>query len=70
MAAVLERVPVAEIEAKANDIHFGRLMLTVFAALFFAVGWTVGKAWRAFAWSLAAVQVGFQAGRARTDGSG
>ena len=61
--AVLERVPVDRINAQARDVHLGRVLLTVFAALFFAVGWTAAKAWLAVAWCGVAVKVGWQEAR-------
>lgn len=69
---LLDRVPVAEIEAKAQNIHFGRTVLTVLIGVLFAIGWIAGKVWRSVAWSLAAVKVGFQAGRSggSPDGGG
>jgi hypothetical protein len=64
-------VPVDRISAEAHQVRFGRLLLTVFAAVFFAIGWTVGRVFFGLAWCGVAVKVGFQAGRAhgpaRTD---
>lgn len=67
---LLERVPVAQIGTEARDIHFGRLLLTVLAGLLFAVGWLLGRVWLAFAWTLAAVKVGWREGRTASDGGG
>jgi hypothetical protein len=63
MATVLERVPVDRIRVEAREIQFGRTLLTIFAAVFFAVGWVAGRAWGALAWSAAAVKVGWQEAR-------
>lgn len=64
---VLDRVPLDRITTEARQIHFGRLLLTLIAGLFFAVGWSVAKlfavVWFAVAWSAAAVKVGWQEGR-------
>ena len=65
--AVLERVPVDRISAQARDVHAGRVLLTVFAALFFGLGWLAAKAWLAVAWCAVAVKVGWQ--EARENGS-
>jgi hypothetical protein len=63
MATVLQRVPVDRIEAEARQIQFVRTLLTLFAGFFFLVGWVVGKAWGAVAWSCAAIKVGWQEAR-------
>lgn len=75
MATVLERVPVDRITAEARDVDLGRALLTVVAAVLFAVGWLAGKVVggliAAVAWSLAAVKVGWvEARRTRVDGGG
>jgi hypothetical protein len=67
VTAVLERVPVDRISVEARSVHAGRVLLTVFAALFFAIGWVTAKAWLAVAWCAVAVKVGWQ--EAREDGS-
>ena len=61
--AVLERVPVDRISVEARQVHVGRVLLTVLAALFFAVGWVAGKAVLAVAWCGVAVKVGWQEAR-------
>ena len=61
--AVLERVPVDRISVQARDVHLGRVLLTVFAALFFAIGWTAAKTFLAVAWCGVAVKVGWQEAR-------
>lgn len=68
--AVLDRVPVDRITTQARDIQFRRVLLTLLAGLFFAVGWSVAKLfgvlWLAVAWSVTAVKVGWQEGRKTT----
>ena len=61
--AVLERVPVDRISLQAREVHFGRLLLTLFAALFFGIGWVAAKTWLAVAWCGVAVKVGWQEAR-------
>jgi len=60
-------VPLDAINTQAREIEFGRVALTVIAAVLFGVGWLVGKTvrlvWLALAWSFVAVRVGFQQGR-------
>jgi hypothetical protein len=72
MAAVLERVPVDRIRSEARNIQFTVVVLTLFAALFWSVGWVAGKAWGTVAWSMAAVKVGWQEARMSpvSDGGG
>jgi hypothetical protein len=64
--AVLDGLLVDQIETRAAAMHPGRTLLTVIAALFFALGWTVAKAargvWLVVSWSIAAVRVGWQEG--------
>lgn len=64
MTAVAERVHLDEITAQARDIRLGRVLLTVLAAVFFALGWTVGRVFLGVAWCAVAVKVGWQAGAA------
>lgn len=63
MTAVLDRVPVQRISDEAREVRFGRTVLTVIAALFYAVGWLVAKLWLALAWCATAVKVGWQEAR-------
>lgn len=64
---VLDRMPLDRITAEARQIQFRRVLLTLFAGLFFGVGWLVAKLftglWLVVAWSAAAVKVGWQEGR-------
>jgi len=65
--AVLDRVPVDAVTARARQIRFWPLMLAVLAGVLFAVGWTVAKtftvAWLAVAWCAVAVKMGWVEGR-------
>lgn len=58
---------VDRITAEARDVHFGRTVLTVVAALLFGAGWLTAKAfgvvWLALAWTFTAVKMGWQEGR-------
>lgn len=64
---LIDRVPVDRITAEARNIHAGRTLLTLVAAVLFAVGWITAKvftvAWVAIAWGMAAVKVGWQDAR-------
>lgn len=67
---ILDRVPVERISDQASRIQFSQVVLTILAALFYAVGWTAGKVftvaqivlwglWTGITWSVAAVRVGW-----------
>lgn len=59
MTAVLDRVPVDRITTQARDVHFGRTILTIIAAVFFGLGWVVAKVWLGIVWCAVAVKVGW-----------
>lgn len=63
MTALTERLPVDEITAQAREVHFGRVLLTAIAAVFFALGWLIARAFFCVAWCGTAVRLGWQAGR-------
>jgi len=60
-----QRVPLDEITAQARQVRFGRLLLTLIAAVFFGLGWVAGRFFLGVAWCAVAVKVGWQAGAAR-----
>jgi len=64
-ASLLDRVPLDEIGAQARQVRFGRVLLTVIAAVFFGAGWLAGRFFLGAAWCAVAVKVGWQAGAAR-----
>jgi hypothetical protein len=55
------------INTEARQIHFGRVVLTVLAAVFYGLGWitarTFGIIWLTLAWTAVAVKVGWTDGR-------
>lgn len=55
------------ITAEARQVHFGRVVLTVIAAVLYGIGWiaarTFGVIWLAAAWTAVAVKVGWVEGR-------
>lgn len=61
--AFLDRVLVEDISTQARQVEFGRTVLTVLAAIFYAIGWTVGALWLAAAWAGVAVKLGFAEAR-------
>jgi hypothetical protein len=67
MANVLDHIPVDRITAEARQVHVGRTVLLVVAAVLYAVGWLAGKTltvlWLALAWSGTAVKVGWTEAR-------
>jgi len=62
---------VDRISAEAREVHFGRVLLTIVAAVLFGIGWVAYKVCRtallALAWCAVAVKVGWQ--DARADGA-
>ena len=67
MTTVTERVPLERITREARDVHPGRAVLTVVAAVLFGLGWvtarTLGGVWLVVAWCAVAVRVGWAEGR-------
>lgn len=63
MSAALDRVPVAEISARAREVKPGRTALAAVTGVLFAIGWLVAKllrlAWLACAWAVTAVRIGW-----------
>lgn len=69
---VLDRVPVDRITEQARELHPGRTLLTLLAALLYGLGWLAGKTvmgvWFVLAWSFAAVKVGWTDARGGSGG--
>jgi hypothetical protein len=65
--AVLDRVPVEAVTARARQIQFRQVALAVLASVLFAVGWSVAKTftvlWLAVVWCAVAVKMGWMEGR-------
>ena len=61
--SVLERVPLAEINARAATIDPVKALLSILAAPLVALGLVAALVWTALAWSSAAVMVGWEHGR-------
>ena len=61
--AVLDRVPVGDIQTRAAEIDPAKLLLAVLALPFLILGWVAAKVWQVLwlviSWSVAAVQVGW-----------
>ena len=61
--AVLDRVPVGDIQTRAAEIDPAKLLLAVLALPFLVLGWVAAKVWQVLwlvvSWSVAAVQVGW-----------
>lgn len=57
-------VEVARLEAEAHEIHLGRTLLTILAAVFYALGWGAAMivigVWTVLTWSAAAMRLGWQ----------
>lgn len=52
-------IPLDRITSDAHEVHLGRLLVTWFAAVFFAVGWVSSKAFLAVAFAGVAVKAGW-----------
>jgi hypothetical protein len=63
VTTITQRVALDQITREARQVRFGRVLLAVFAAVFFAVGWCAGRSVLAVAWCAVAVRVGWQEGR-------
>lgn len=62
MTALLDRVPMAEIDAAARQVSFSRLLLNVIVGIFFVIGWTAGRAWLALVFCAVAIRLGWREG--------
>lgn len=60
---VLQRVPVDQITDRAGSVTFVRTVLTIIAAVLFAIGWLFSRGWLAIVWCAMAVRIGWEAGR-------
>jgi hypothetical protein len=65
VTAITQQLQLDEITAQARQVRFGQVLLTVLAAVFFGLGWSVGRFFLALAWCAVAVKLGWQAGAAR-----
>jgi hypothetical protein len=63
----LDDMLVHDITDRARQIQFSRVLLTVLAGTFYALGWitarTFGVIWLAMTWTAVAVKVGWTEGR-------
>lgn len=70
--STLDRIPLDQITARAREVRPGRTVLTLIAGALFGLGWITAKvfsvAWLCLAWSLAAVQTGYEAAHGPTRG--
>lgn len=61
------------VHAEARELRPLRVVLSIIAAIPFAIAWVLGVAcrvlWIAFSWAWAAAVVGFKTGRAKPDGT-
>jgi hypothetical protein len=63
VTTITQRMPLDEITRQARQVRFGRVLLTVLAAVFFGIGWLVARLFLAVAWCAVAVRTGWQEGR-------
>ena len=64
MTTITQRIPLDDITRQARDVRFGRILLSLLAAVFFGLGLAAGRFFLGVAWCAVAVKVGWQAGRA------
>lgn len=43
--AITAQIPVEEITARAREVKFSRVVLTLIMGFFYVIGWTAGHAW-------------------------
>lgn len=60
---LLDADTVDQISREARQVDVGRVLLTLIAAVFYAIGWVAGKALLAVVWCAVAVKVGFNEAR-------
>lgn len=60
--AILDAVPVEQIRADARQVRFSRVLITVIAGFFFAIGWTAGHTWLAVVFCAVAIRYGWREG--------
>jgi hypothetical protein len=61
---ILDRVDVDSVSREAREVSFTHVVLTIFTAVFFFMGWTVAKTWLSFSWAGVAIRAGWREGRA------
>jgi hypothetical protein len=66
MAIINSRVDLDRLDAEAREVDFRRVVMTVIVALFFAIGWVVGRLWIGMVWSALAIREGWREGSKRT----
>ena len=68
---VFDQTLPARVTAQTPDVHLGRLLATVLAAVFYALGWIAARTVRvvvfAVTWSFIAVRLGWREGFAKPD---
>jgi len=67
MSALTETVPVDVIREQARQVRFGSVLATVIAALFFAPGWLLGRAWTGIVYCAISARVGYWRGTGLTE---
>jgi hypothetical protein len=65
---LIDRVPTEEIRADADQIHLGRLLLTLVVGVFFLIGFMAGKASLGTRFAAAAVRRGWKEARGEPTG--
>jgi hypothetical protein len=55
MTALEERIPVDDLATRARAARISRIVVTVIAACFLAIGWAIGRFFRILGWVSGAV---------------
>ena len=63
--AFLDEVMTAQIDARAREVEFRRVALTLIAFPFYVAGWLASALWLAVCWAGVASKVGFTEHRKR-----
>ena len=63
----MSAVRVDDITTQAREVALGRTLLTVVAAVFFAIGWIASTAWLALCWCAVAVRAGWRQAQRRDE---
>ena len=61
--AITERIDIDEIDRRAREVKFGRVLLTVISMVWYVLGFCLGRLWLGVVWSALAFKVGLDEGR-------
>jgi hypothetical protein len=67
MSSIAETVPVDAIRERAQQVRLSQVLTTIIAALCFAPGWLLGRAWTGIAYCVLSARVGYWRGTGLTE---